>query len=94
MFSRLLIQFRVDKPDVLSSENHAFVKLLASRHLAASGGGKATEDADGNFVSHTQRAKEQSSQFVFLKLFKDFPIDELGALQNTCVSFADSLGRG
>lgn len=79
-FSRLLVQFRVDKPKSMSSENYAFVKQLASRHLATSGGGQAREDADGNAVTHTRRANEQSSQFVFLKLFKDFPIDEIGTL--------------
>ena len=78
MFSRLLVQFRVDKPKSMSSENYTFVKRLASRHLATSGGGQASEDADGNVVSHTRRANEQSAQFVFLKLFKDFPIDEIG----------------
>ena len=82
MFSRLLVQFRVDKLKAMSSENYALVKRLASRHLATSGGGQAMEDADGNAVSHTRRAQEQSSQFVFLKLFKDFPVDEIGTLQN------------
>lgn len=81
VFSRLLVQFRVDKPQSLRSKNYAFVKRLASRHLAMSGGGDANEDADGNSVSNTRRATEQASQFVFLKLFKDFPIDEIGALQ-------------
>eukprot|EP01046_Picozoa_sp_COSAG06_P013623 COSAG06_NODE_828_length_12054_cov_67.028440_11_plen_361_part_00 len=151
VFSRLLVQFRVDDPgkkthisfaipfdaknaailprqargkhrestqkersmrfltEALGVENRGFVRRLASRHLAASGGGRlitpektvvffecfphvcpepvlvndrflyingsktggqAKVDLDGKPVSHSNRAKEQSSQFVFLKLFK------------------------
>jgi hypothetical protein len=125
VFSRLLVQFRVDDPEALGVENRGFVRRLASRHLAASGGaknayllrhfilnwsfcqdrlgtnigkvekrvaffagGQAKVDLDGKPVSHTNRAKEQSSQFVFLKLFKDFPIDEIElARQENAVLF-------
>ena len=73
----MLVKFRVDRPHTLSSVNEVFVRHLAAKHLATSGKG-TSRDLDGiEQASYSDRAKEQSSQFVFLKLFKDFPVDEI-----------------
>jgi hypothetical protein len=74
---RLLVKFRVDRPAALKRPHEETVRALAAKHMATAGGGAASnlEEAGAARVGHTALAVEQSSQFVFLKLFKDFPID-------------------
>ena len=71
------MKFRVDRPAALKRPHEATVRALAAKHMATAGGGAASnlEEAGAARVGHTALAVEQSSQFVFLKLFKDFPID-------------------
>lgn len=67
-------------------EHDSSLRNLAARNLATAGGGAANE-LDGTVkASFTERAKEMSSQFVFLKLFKDFPVvsHEIGRVCYGC----------
>ena len=80
VFSRLLVKFRVNRIEKLTKARRSIsvpsheetVRKLAAKHLATEGSVRR----DVAKIDCEQRAKEQTSQFVFLKLFKDFPIDE------------------
>eukprot|EP01050_Picozoa_sp_SAG11_P020945 SAG11_NODE_3628_length_2326_cov_3.714414_1_plen_68_part_00 len=62
----------MNRPTALKAKNQRTVHALAAKHQALAGGGaaKLERDAAGVEISSSSRAREQSSQFVFLKLFK------------------------